>query len=232
MNRIAPTLVALALSLFPLAASAQLTISGQVAVGTPVYANMAPPQPRMENPGNPPAQGYTWVVGYWNWSGTQYNWVPGRWDQPPQGAQAWEAPQWERDGQRFRFRPGRWGRRGMGQGGMGQPGMGPPGMGPPGMGPTTVIVQQPVAPTVVVAQPTQPQVVYAPQGPPRPRFERRAPPPGQGYVWVPGAWTWNGSQHVWGAGRWETPPRPRARWMSPQWRRHGRQWQAVPGRWR
>jgi len=231
MNRTAAPLLALALGLAPLAADAQVTVSGQVAVGTPVYANTAPPPPRAEPQPPAPGPGYTWVNGFWNWSGSQYVWTPGRWELPPQAAQAWEPAQWEREGGRYRFRPGRWGNRGQ---------MG----GPP---PNVVVAQPPpnvvVAPPVPVAQPVGqppstvvvgavPPPVVVPMAPPRPRFERRSRPAAPGQVWVPGAWSWNGSQHVWVAGHWDTPPRPRARWMQPQWRRQGRQWVVVPGYWR
>ncbi|MFO0605790.1 MAG: hypothetical protein U0324_21585 [Polyangiales bacterium] len=222
MNRTAASLLALAVSLAPLAANAQITVSGQIAVGTPVYANMAPPAPRVETPPPSPGPGYTWVGGYWNLSGSQYVWTPGRWETPPQPAQAWEPPQWERDGARYRFRPGRWGRRAQA-----------------GVDPTTVVVAPPVPvaqpigqpPTTVVVGAAPPPVVV-PMAPPRPRFERRPRATQPGQVWVPGAWSWNGSQHVWVAGHWDTPPRPRARWAQPQWRRQGRQWVVVPGYWR
>ena len=204
MKRSASLALALALSLTPLAASAQLTLSGQVAVGTPVYANMAPPPPRAENPGPSPGADSAWVGGFWNWTGVQHQWVNGRWDRLPQGAQAWEAPQWEQEGQRYRFRPGRWGHRGA-------------------MGPN---------PTAVMAPPAAPQVVFANTPPPRMRMERRPPREQQGQRWVTGAWQWNGSQYTWVGGHWEMPPRQNAQWMGPQWRRRGRQWESVPGRWR
>ena len=197
-------LFALALSLAPFAANAQLP----VAVGTPVYSTTAPPAVRVEVQGVAPGPGYTWVAGYWAWNGNGYTWSAGHWEQPPQPTLTWEAPQWEREGGRYRFRPGRWARREMGA-----------------QGPV-------VPPPVVVAQPAQPATVLVPMAPPRPRFERRTRPERPDQVWVAGAWSWNGSQYVWSPGHWETPPRAGARWNGPAWRRQGRQWVVVPGGWR
>ena len=69
-------------------------------------------------------------------------------------------------------------------------------------------------------------------GPPRPLVERRLPPPGRGYVWVNGYQRWDGNRYVWTPGRWELPPRPRARWQQYRWvKRHG-EWHMEEGRWR
>jgi hypothetical protein len=69
-------------------------------------------------------------------------------------------------------------------------------------------------------------------GPPRPLVERRGPPPSRGYVWVNGYQRWDGRAYAWTPGRWERPPRPRARWHQHRWvKRHG-QWVFEEGRWR
>ncbi|HEX4166914.1 MAG TPA: YXWGXW repeat-containing protein [Bryobacteraceae bacterium] len=41
------------------------------------------------------------------------------------------------------------------------------------------------------------------------------PPPGPGYVWVPGYWDWLGGRWVWVEGRWVLPPRPHVVWVAP-----------------
>jgi hypothetical protein len=69
-------------------------------------------------------------------------------------------------------------------------------------------------------------------GPPRPVVERRGPAPGRGYVWVPGYHAWDGNRHNWVGGRWEQPPRPRARWENARWVRRNGGWVFVEGRWR
>lgn len=183
-----------------------------VAVPPPVQTvvTMAPPPPVNEAQPPSPGANYTWVAGYWSWNGNQYVWTAGRWEQPPTPTQTWQSPQWEREGQGYRFRPGRWFRR-------------------DGQNLPPVPVAVPVAPPPVVAQPT---TVLVPVAPPRMRNERRPPRMQPGQTWVPGFWTWNGTQHVWTAGRWEAPPRPAARWMPGRWVRQGRGWQMQPGAWR
>lgn len=101
------------------------------------------------------------------------------------------------------------------------------------------------APPVVVAQPIAPPyggpvasgrvvttTIYADAPPPRVRYERRGRAPMPGQMWMPGYWSYNNGGHTWVRGRWEAPPRVRARWIEPRWERHNRQWQFVPGYWR
>lgn len=40
------------------------------------------PPPRVEYRGLPPATGYVWIDGYWNWIGHRHDWVPGYWAPP------------------------------------------------------------------------------------------------------------------------------------------------------
>jgi hypothetical protein len=68
--------------------------------------------------------------------------------------------------------------------------------------------------------------------PPHAIVERRGPAPGAGYVWIPGYHNWDGTRHVWVAGRWDQPPHPHARWEAHHWvKRHGG-WVLVEGHWR
>jgi hypothetical protein len=69
-------------------------------------------------------------------------------------------------------------------------------------------------------------------GPPRAVAERRVAPPGRGYVWVPGYHRWIGRAFVWTPGRWEQPPRPRARWVAHRWTHQRTGWVLVEGHWR
>ena len=67
---------------------------------TTIYAAPpAPPAPRVEYPGLPPAVGYVWIDGYWNWGGNRYLWVPGRWS-APHPRQAWGPEFWPREPRR------------------------------------------------------------------------------------------------------------------------------------
>jgi hypothetical protein len=74
--------------------------------------------------------------------------------------------------------------------------------------------------------------IYVRIGPPAPIVETRVVAPGPGYFWVPGYYTWDGGAYVWAAGRWQLPPRPRARWVAAHWVREHRGWYFVEGRWR
>jgi hypothetical protein len=69
-------------------------------------------------------------------------------------------------------------------------------------------------------------------GPPHAVVERRGPAPGRGYIWVPGYHNWNGNSHVWVPGRWEQPPRARARWVPHHWVKRRGGWVLVEGHWR
>lgn len=78
---------------------------GGVAVSGP------PPQPVVEaRPAPPPNVRVVWIAGYWHWSGMQYTWIPGHWENAPPGA-SWRGPRYSlRDGTYF-YEPGGWTRR-------------------------------------------------------------------------------------------------------------------------
>ncbi len=192
------------LMLVPLSASAQ-----QVLTTTP------PPAPIVENQPPSPGANYTWVGGYWSWNGTQYGWTAGHWEQTPAVAQSWEAPAWERQGQGYRFRPGHWrGRNGAAV----------------QTTPTTAVgVPVGMAPSAVAQQ--APTTVYVNTPPPQPIAEAQPPSPGPNFVWISGFWSWNGTQHVWTAGRWEQPPAATQAWQPPAWEREAQGYRFRPGRW-
>jgi hypothetical protein len=68
----------------------------------------APPPPVVETYGAAPGAGFVWVNGYYNWGGSRYAWVPGRWQRPPRRNAHWESARWENHGGRYRFRQGHW----------------------------------------------------------------------------------------------------------------------------
>ena len=70
----------------------------------------APPAPPVEYQGWPPASGYVWIDGYWNWGGARYAWIPGRWVEP-RPSQVWVPRVWQRDGERWRPQGGHWEQR-------------------------------------------------------------------------------------------------------------------------
>jgi hypothetical protein len=57
-------------------------------------------------------------------------------------------------------------------------------------------------------------------------------PPGPGYDWQPGYWSWNGVQYVWVPGAYVVAPYVHAVWVPGAWIRHGPGWVWVAGRWR
>jgi hypothetical protein len=74
--------------------------------------------------------------------------------------------------------------------------------------------------------------VFVRVGPPRRVIETRGPMPNRGYVWVPGYHAWDGNRHYWVAGRWERPPRARARWVEHRWVKRRGGYVLVEGHWR
>ncbi|MDR3742110.1 MAG: YXWGXW repeat-containing protein [Terracidiphilus sp.] len=69
-------------------------------------------------------------------------------------------------------------------------------------------------------------------GPPAPIVEHPAPRPGAGYVWVSGYHRWDGQRYVWVPGRWDRPPRPRARWVPAHYAHRRGGWVFIEGHWR
>ncbi|PWT96874.1 MAG: hypothetical protein C5B51_32610 [Terriglobia bacterium] len=74
--------------------------------------------------------------------------------------------------------------------------------------------------------------VFVRVGPPPPVRETVIVRPGPNYVWIPGYHRWDGGAYAWVPGRWELPPRPRARWVAHRWVRRRGGWVFVEGRWR
>lgn len=66
-----------------------------------------PPPVRIERPGPPPAVGYLWIDGVWNWSAGRHVWVPGHWEARRPGHH-WEPHRWERSHRGWARRGGEW----------------------------------------------------------------------------------------------------------------------------
>jgi hypothetical protein len=66
-----------------------------------------PPAPLAETapPAAPP--GAVWVAGYWHWTGMQYTWIPGHWENAPPGT-AWAAPRYVRADGGYFYEAGGW----------------------------------------------------------------------------------------------------------------------------
>ena len=69
-------------------------------------------------------------------------------------------------------------------------------------------------------------------GPPRQVNQRRDRSPGRGYTWIQGYHNYNDGGYQWVPGRWEQPPRARARWVRHRWTHQRNGWVLVQGHWR
>jgi hypothetical protein len=74
--------------------------------------------------------------------------------------------------------------------------------------------------------------VWAPVPPPPMMEEKRPPAAGPGMVWLGGFWGYEGGRHVWHAGHWEKPPKPKAHYVDPKWDRKGSQYGFREGHWK
>lgn len=71
---------------------------------------VAPPPPVVEAYGAPPAPGYIWIGGYWNWVGGRHVWVGGHWVHGRPGYR-WVPHHWVRARGGWRLAGGHWARR-------------------------------------------------------------------------------------------------------------------------
>jgi len=68
---------------------------------------VAPPPPRDEVIGEPPAPGEVWLSGYWNWVGSRHEWVPGHWA-AGRPEHRWVPHTWVRQGDGWILKVGHW----------------------------------------------------------------------------------------------------------------------------
>jgi hypothetical protein len=61
----------------------------------------------IETPPAAAAPGAVWVAGYWHWTGMQYTWIPGHWENAPPGT-AWAAPKYVRADGGYFYEAGGW----------------------------------------------------------------------------------------------------------------------------
>ena len=92
-------------------------------------------------------------------------------------------------------------------------------------------VSNPNPPVTVVDSVSASDAVYVNSGPPAPIIERVPIVPSPGYVWIGGAWYWQG-RWVWHAGRWGRPPQFGAVWIGPHYGFRGGRYVWYRGYWR
>ena len=68
----------------------------------PLREQAGPPQPLLEHPGRPPANGHVWIAGRWDLLEGRYRWQPGNWVAPRPG-HVWRlaADGWVQEGGRW-----------------------------------------------------------------------------------------------------------------------------------
>lgn len=72
-----------------------------------VYLGTPPPL-RYEVQPPMPFPGAAWVGGYWQPNGRQYQWMPGRWQQPPYPNAYWNHPHYDHFRQGWKYDQGHW----------------------------------------------------------------------------------------------------------------------------
>jgi hypothetical protein len=82
-------------------------IEPSVAPPIGVVVTGPPPEPIREPRPAAPSPRMVWVTGYWHWTGMQYTWIPGHWEEGRDGT-VWRGPDYVvRDGKYF-YQPGGW----------------------------------------------------------------------------------------------------------------------------
>ena len=92
---------------FSLALLSALALSGCIAM-YPAYP-VAPP-PREELVPAPPRSSVPliWQPGHYDWDGTRYSWVPGRWVSRAGHGTLWQDGYWRREGSAYIWVPAHW----------------------------------------------------------------------------------------------------------------------------
>jgi hypothetical protein len=73
-----------------------------------VYIAVRPPGDRVEVIPAAPGVGFVWIRGWWMYRGTDFIWVPGRWDRPAEGRKEWVAHHWAHDSHGWYLVEGHW----------------------------------------------------------------------------------------------------------------------------
>ncbi len=72
--------------------------------------NFGPPARRYEVRGRAPSSGSVWISGNYQYNDGRrdYDWVPGRWQEPPSPQHSWVAPRYRRHGDHYDYYEGKW----------------------------------------------------------------------------------------------------------------------------
>jgi hypothetical protein len=108
-----PVLIAVAMMLFTACSRKEVNVTSAtpplVEKQVVIERTQPPPAPiaRVEVPGPPPAAGYVWVPGYWDWNGHDYVWISGRY-QASRPDSVWVAGHWQGSDSGWQWVPGYW----------------------------------------------------------------------------------------------------------------------------
>ncbi len=68
-----------------------------------------PPAPLAESIPTAPSEDFVWVGGFWDWTGSDFQWVYGRWTLPPGATvQVWVPPRYDYRVDRYFYYRGYW----------------------------------------------------------------------------------------------------------------------------
>ena len=72
------------------------------------YAPNAPPEPMAENVPPAPGPSVYWQPGHWGWTGSQWSWLAGHYEQRPYQTAVWEPGHWQQSSNGYFWADGRW----------------------------------------------------------------------------------------------------------------------------
>ncbi len=72
------------------------------------YAPSPPPAPMVETVPVAPSQAVYWQPGHWAWTGTQWTWIAGHYEQRPTQVAIWLPGHWEQSANGYFWVEGRW----------------------------------------------------------------------------------------------------------------------------
>ena len=79
-------------------------------VSTTIIAPNPPPAPQAETPPPPPGPTMVWTPGHWSWEPERhaYNWIHGKFMEPPHARAAWVPGRWAERPDGWYWQEGRW----------------------------------------------------------------------------------------------------------------------------